>query len=251
MAGTTAGELRSRWAAGQPAHGVWSVLAGVVTAELLARAGPDYVVFDLQHGALGETDLPGVTAAVAAAGAVPLVRTRSAQFADIGRPLDLGAHGVFVPNVRGADHVREVVAACRYAPTGTRSAGRLSGGTDRPLAVIVLETAEALDDLDAVLAVEGLDGVYVGPSDLGLSLGRAGPTDRDHVQAVISSVITRAVAAGVPVGVHAPRGGAQAARYAEQGATIVTAAVDATTLADAVQQHLARARGVPTQPPRP
>jgi 4-hydroxy-2-oxoheptanedioate aldolase len=213
-----------------------------VTGELLARTGPDYVVLDLQHGALTEVDLPGATAAITAAGAVPLVRTRSAQFADIGRPLDLGAHGVFVPNVRGADHVREVVAACRYAPAGTRSAGRLSGGSDEPLVMIVLETAEALDDLDAVLAVEGLDGIYVGPADLSLSLGRADPAERDHMQAVISSVITRAVAAGVPVGVHAPSGGAQANRYAEQGATIVTAAVDISVLTAGVQQQLALVR---------
>ena len=221
---------------------MWSLLPGAVTAELLAHTGPDYVVLDLQHGALSEVDLPGVTAAIAMAGAVPLVRTRSAQFGDIGRPLDLGAQGVFVPNVRGVDHVREVVAACRYAPAGTRSAGRLAGGSDDPLVMIVLETAEALDDLDAILAVEGLDGIYVGPSDLSLSLGRADATERDHMQAVISSVITRAIAAGMPVGVHAPSGGAQADQYAEQGATIVTAAVDSSTLIAAVQQHLRIAR---------
>jgi 4-hydroxy-2-oxoheptanedioate aldolase len=242
MTGTTAAELRSRWVAGQPAHGVWSLLPGAVTAELLARTGVDYVVLDLQHGALAEADLPGVTAAVTAAGAVPLVRTRSAQFADIGRPLDLGAQGVLVPNVRGAEHVREVAAACRYGPTGTRSAGRLSAGADEPLVLIVLETAEALDDLDAVLAVDGLDGIYVGPSDLSYSLGRADPADREHMQAVISSIIARAVAAGKPVGVHSPSGGAQASRYAEQGATIVTAAVDTAVLTDAVAEQLALVR---------
>jgi 4-hydroxy-2-oxoheptanedioate aldolase len=242
MVGMTAAGLRARWAGGRPAHGVWSLLPGVVTAELLARTGPDYVVLDLQHGALAEADLPGVTAVIAAAGVVPLVRTRSAQFADVGRPLDLGAHGVLVPNVRGADHVREVVAACRYAPVGTRSAGRLSGGTDDPLVMIVLETAEALDDLDAVLAVEGLDGIYVGPSDLGFALGRSAPADRDHLQTVISSIITRAVAAWMPVGVHAPGGSAEALRYAAQGATIITAAVDTSTVTAAVQQHLALVR---------
>ena len=235
----TAAELRSRWAAGRPAPGLWSLLPGAVTAELLASAGPDYVVLDLQHGALAETDLPGVTAAAARAGAVPLVRTRSAHFADVGRPLDLGAHGVLVPNVRDAAHVREVVAACRYAPAGTRSAGRLSGGTDEPLVLVVLETASALADLDAVLAVDGLDGVYVGPMDLGLSLGRADPADQE----VLSSIIARAVAAGMPVGVHAPDGGAQARRYADQGATIVTAAVDTAALTAAVLRDLALVRG--------
>ena len=234
-------DLRRRWAQGQPAHGVWSLLPGAVTGELLAATGADYVVLDLQHGALAESDLPGVTAAISAGGALPLVRTRSAQFADIGRPLDLGARGVFVPNVRGADHVREVVAACRYGPAGTRSIGRLSGGADEPLVLIVLETATALDELDAVLAVDGLDGIYVGPSDLSLSLGRAGDEHRAFMRETIASIVARAVAAGMPVGVHAASG-ADAARHAEQGATILTAAVDTTVLSDAVRLQLRTAR---------
>jgi 4-hydroxy-2-oxoheptanedioate aldolase len=241
MTRATDADLRARWAVGEPSYGVWSLLPAAVTAELLARTGVQYVVLDLQHGALDEADLPAVTASIVAAGAVPLVRTRSAQGPDIGRPLDLGAHGVFVPNVRGADHVREVVDACRYGPTGTRSIGRLSGGSDHPLVLIVLETAEALDDLDSILDIEGLDGIYVGPSDLSLSLGRADPGDREHMQAVISSIIARAVAAGMPVGVHTASG-AQANQYAEQGATIVTAAVDTVALTDTVQQQLALAR---------
>ena len=210
---TTVSDLRSRWAAGGAAGGVWSRLPAA-TAELFARSGPDYVVFDLQHGALDEADLPGVAAAVVAAGAVPLVRTRSAHVADIGRPLDLGAHGVFVPNVRGAGHVREVVGACRYAPSGTRSAGRLSGGSDDPLVMIVLETAEALDDLDAVLAVDGLDGIYVGPTDL--SLSRTGRRRRPRAPAGGDLVgHHRALAVGMPVGAHTADG-ELAGRYAER-----------------------------------
>lgn len=236
-------DLRRRWAQGQPAHGVWSLLPGAVTGELLAGTGADYVVLDLQHGALAEADLPGVTAAVSAAGAVPLVRTRSAQFADVGRPLDLGARGVLVPNVRGAEHVREVVAACRYGPRGNRSIGRLSRGADEPLVLVVLETAGAFDELDAVLAVDGLDGIYVGPSDLSLSLGRAGDEHRGFMRETISSIVARAVAAGVPVGVHAASG-ADAARHAEQGATIVTAAVDTSVLSAAVREQLGVARSV-------
>jgi 4-hydroxy-2-oxoheptanedioate aldolase len=242
-------DLRRRWSDGQPCHGLWSLLPGAVTGEVLARTGADFVVVDLQHGATAEAELPGVAAAIAAAGSVPLVRTRSPAFADVGRPLDLGAHGVIVPNVRDGDHAREVVAASRYAPAGGRSIGRLSGGADRPLVIVMVEAATALDDLDAVLAVEGLDGVYVGPGDLSLSLGLTGDEHRRELRGVLSSIVTRAGAAGVPVGVHA-YSGEEAAGYAAEGATIVTVTVDATSLRETVTRHLGVARGRPGPDPR-
>jgi 4-hydroxy-2-oxoheptanedioate aldolase len=234
--------LRLRWAAGRPCHGLWSRLPGAATAGLLAGTGADFVVLDLQHGALGEADLPGVTAAVAAGGSVPLVRTRSAHLADVGRALDLGAHGVIVPSVLGAEHAREVVASCRYGPGGTRSIGRLSGGSDEPLVVLMVETVGALDELDAVLAVDGLDGIYVGPGDLSLGLGRPAADDRGHMREVVSGIVARAVAAGVPVGVHA-FSGTEAAGYAAEGATIVTAAMDTTSLGLVLAEELRLARG--------
>src|SRR3954454_2312436 len=234
-------DLRRRWSDGQPCHGLWSLLPGAVTSEVLARTGADFVVVDLQHVAVTEADLRGVAAAITAAGAVPLVRTRSPLFADVGRPLDLGARGVIVPNVRDAEHAREVVAACRYAPGGGRSIGRLSGGADRPVVVVMVETATALDDLDAVLAVEGLDGVYVGPGDLSLCLELTGADRREELRGVLSSIIARAGAAGVPVGVHA-YSGEEAAAYAAEGATIVTTAVDVVSLGEIAAHHLAVAR---------
>lgn len=236
------GNLRKRLAAGHTVHGVWSLLPGAVTADRLARTGADFVVTDLQHGATTESELPGIAAAVTAAGAVPLVRTRSPGFADIGRPLDLGACGVIVPNVRDAAHAREVVAATRYAPVGGRSIGRLTGGSDQPLVIVMIEAASALADLEAVLGVDGLDGVYVGPGDLGLSLGLAAGSDqlRDR----LLDIVARAAARGVPVGVHA-YSGEEAAGYAAAGATIVTVAVDAVLLRVAATHHLDVARSAP------
>jgi 4-hydroxy-2-oxoheptanedioate aldolase len=234
--------VRRRLSEGQACHGLWSLLPGAVAGEVLARTGADFVVVDLQHGAVTEADLPGVAAAITAAGSVPLVRTRSPLFADVGRALDLGACGVIVPNVRDADHAREVVAASRYAPAGGRSIGRLSGGADQPLVVVMVETATALDDLDAILAVEGLDGVYVGPGDLSLSLSLAGADRSEDLRGVLSSIIARARAAGVPVGVHAYNG-EDAAAYAAEGATIVTVAVDVASLGQVMSHHLDVARG--------
>ena len=239
-------DIRQRWSDGRPCHGLWSLLPGVVTAEVLARSGADFVVIDLQHGAAAEGDLPGVTAAIRGAGSVPLVRARSPLFADVGRPLDLGAGGVIVPNVRDAEHAREVVAATRYAPMGGRSIGRLSGGADQPLVVVMVETATALADLDAVLAVAGLDGIYVGPGDLALSLELDGADRTAELRDVLSSIIARAKAAGVPVGVHAYNG-EDAAAYAAEGATIVTVAVDTVSLGAVMSHHLdlARSRSMP------
>ena len=235
-------DLRRRWSEGEPCQGLWSLLPGAVTGEVLARTGADFVVVDLQHGAVAEADLPGVAAAITAAGSVPLVRTRSPSFADVGRPLDLGACGVVVPNVRDAAHAREVVAASRYAPAGGRSIGRLSGGVDQPLVVVMVEAASALDDLDALLTVPGLDGVYVGPGDLSLSLNLAGANRRGELHGVLSSIIARAGAAGIPVGVHAYNG-EDAAGFAAEGATIVTVAVDAVSLGEVMTHHLDVARG--------
>jgi len=234
-------DMRRRWSGGDACHGLWSLLPGVVTVEVLARTGADFVVVDLQHGAVSEVDLPGITAAIRAAGSVPLVRTRSPLFADVGRPLDLGASGVIVPNIRDAEHAREVVAATQYAPAGGRSIGRLSGGADRPLVIAMVETATALEDLDAVLAVEGLDGVYVGPGDLSLSVGLDGADRSTELRSVLSSIIARATAAGVPAGVHAYNGN-DAAGYAAEGATIVTVAVDTVSLGEVMARHLNLAR---------
>jgi 4-hydroxy-2-oxoheptanedioate aldolase len=105
----------------------------------------------------------------------------------------------------------------------------------------MVETSSALDDLDAVLTVEGLDGVYVGPGDLGLALELTGEDNRAELRAVLSSIIDRAVAAGVPVGVHA-YSGEEAAGYAAEGATIVTVAVDVPSLGGVVARHLDVAR---------
>jgi 4-hydroxy-2-oxoheptanedioate aldolase len=233
--------LRQRLERGEPIVGVWSVLAGAATAELLASCGPDFVVADLQHGAGAEHELPGVLAAVRASGVTPMVRVRSPSFPDIGRALDLGAAGVFVPSVRGTDHAAEMLSYCRYGPIGLRSIGRLSGGSDNPLCFIILETAPALDQLDGILALDGLDGIYVGSTDLSLSLGKARDVDRGEMATIVASVVDRCVASGVPVGVHTLFG-ADAARYRAAGATIVTAGADAPVLREALRLQLETAR---------
>jgi 4-hydroxy-2-oxoheptanedioate aldolase len=220
--------FRSRLVAGEPLFGAWSVLSSVLSVRLLAAAGLDYVVIDLQHGEATETDLPGLTSAIRLAGATPIARVRHAHTADIGRALDLGCEGVIVPNVDSAAQARQVAGAVRYPPAGHRSVGGVLAGSE-PFCLVMAESAAALAELDATLAVDGVDGLYVGPGDLSLSLGcRADPDDPVLDQA-LRRIRAACAAAGKPVGVHAADG-VTARRYREAGCTLITAAVDATAI---------------------
>jgi len=220
--------FRSRLVAGEPLYGAWSVLSSALGVRLLAAAGLDYVVIDLQHGEATETDLPGLTSAIRLAGATPIARVRHAHTADIGRALDLGCEGVIVPNVDSAAQARQVASAVRYPPAGHRSVGGVLAGPE-PFCLVMAESAAALAELDATLAVDGVDGLYVGPGDLSLSLGcRADPDDPVLDQA-LRRIRAACAAAGKPVGVHAADG-VTARRYREAGCTLITAAVDATAI---------------------
>src|ERR1700743_641044 len=120
---STPATFRSRLVAREPLYGAWSVIPSLLSVRLLAAAGFDYVVIDLQHGGATESDLPAMTNAIRLDGSIPLGRDRHAHPADIRRALDLGCKGVIVPNVDSAAQAREVAGAVRYPPAGYRSAG--------------------------------------------------------------------------------------------------------------------------------
>ena len=166
----TAPAFRSRLTAREPLYGAWSVIPSPLSVRLLAAAGLDYVVIDLQHGGATEHDLPAMTDAIRLAGAAPVGRVRHAHPADIGRALDLGCEGIIVPNVDSAAQARDVASAVRYPPAGRRSAGGVLAARD-PFCLVMVESAEAVASLDDTLAVDGVDGIYVGPRDLSLALG--------------------------------------------------------------------------------
>ena len=147
--------FRSRLAARDTLYGAWSVIPSPLSVRLLAAAGFDYVVIDLQHGEATERDLPGMTSAIRLAGATPIGRVRHAHPADIGRALDLGCAGVITPNVNSAARAREVAGAVRYPPAGYRSAGGVLAA-DEPFCIVMVESAEAVADLDATLAIDGV-----------------------------------------------------------------------------------------------
>jgi 4-hydroxy-2-oxoheptanedioate aldolase len=234
----TKSPFADRVRSGEVVLGGWTAIAGPMSAGVLAAAGLDYVVIDLQHGGATEHDLPGMTAAIRQAGAAPLARVRHAHPADIGRALDLGCEGVIVPNVDSADQAREVAGACRFPPDGYRSAGGVIAPVSLPLCIVMVESSHAVTELPATLRLPDVDGVYVGPRDLSYSLGCPLDPHDPVLRAALERIWTACAAAGKPVGVHAAEG--ETARlYRDNGCRLVTVIADAFALARAAAAGLA------------
>ena len=213
----------------RPALGYWVVLDAPPATERIARLGYDYVVLDGQHGLLGYSGiLQGLTAIDAAGTAVGLVRVEANNATPIGRALDAGAGGVIVPLVDTAADAAAAVSAARYPPTGRRSYGPTRAGlrvgpapVDSDATVVVLamiETAAGLANVDEICLVPGLDGVYVGPSDLRLAIGGVTPTDPAldlDFEAALGRIRQAAAGAGIAAGIHTFDGATARRRLAE------------------------------------
>jgi len=235
-----ASTFRAQLVAREPLYGAWSSIPSPLSVRLLAAAGVDYVVVDLQHGGATEHDLPGLTTAIRLAGATPIGRVRHAHPADIGRALDLGCEGVIVPNVNSAAQAREAAGACRYPPAGYRSGGGAMAGGE-PFCIIMVESAQALADLYATLAEDGVDGIYVGPRDLSYSLGCELDPDDPVLKPALEQIRSAAAEAGKPVGIHASDG-ATARRYRGEGCSLITVASDAAAVSRVAAAELAAAQ---------
>jgi 4-hydroxy-2-oxoheptanedioate aldolase len=236
----TTPSLRDRLGGGETVYGGWITIPDVLAARCLAAAGLDYVVVDLQHGGASERDLPAITTAIKQAGATPLGRVRFAHPADIGRPLDLGCEGVIVPNVESAEQAAAVAGACRYPPVGYRSAGGTLAFAE-PLCFVMVESPAAIAELPATLAIEGVDGIYVGPRDLSYALGCALDPDDPVLRKEFERIWAACADAGKPVGVHASDG-TTGRLYRENGCQLVTVAVDAVAISRTAAAELAVAR---------
>jgi|SRR5215217_647844 len=236
--------LRRRLSGPGASVGLWASLPSNVTAQAAAMAGADYVVVDEQHGSVGPAELLAMLAAIEMSGAAPLVRVLRNEPWAIGRALDLGAHGVIVPLVNDADEAAAAVAACRYAPAGVRSWGVVRGEPDpAPVCLVMIETRSALEHLDSILRTPGLDGVYVGPSDLSLGLGLkpTGVIEHQPVLEAISAVREACSRERRIAGVHCLTAD-DAARFVGDGLDMVTAGSDAVHLRRALAEAMAAAR---------
>lgn len=244
--------LRDRWTA-SPALGAWMFLREPLTAEAAARAGYDYVVVDLQHGIASEPEALAMIQGAEAGGSIPVVRVATNAEVTIGRALDLGALGVIVPMVNSAESARAAVSACRYPPVGTRSYGPVAAmarysdvyadhANDAIVCMVMIETATALAQLDEILSVPGVDGVYVGPVDLSLSLGLPPLPFHDdpRFHAAIDAILRACATHGVVPGIHASA--ELAPRWREKGFRVITVGYDQMSAVSGLRQDLATAR---------
>ncbi|HET7397845.1 MAG TPA: aldolase/citrate lyase family protein [Intrasporangium sp.] len=236
--------------------GYWVVLDSPVSTERLARVGYDYVCLDAQHGLLDYKGiLAGMMAVDAGGASVGLVRVGANDPFLIGQSLDAGAAGVIVPLVNTPEDAARAVAATRYPPVGVRSYGPMRSAlrigptpaesNDSTVVLAMIETPQGLDNVEAICATPGLDGIYIGPSDLRLAVGGSSPTDAsvdDAFEAAAERICVAAREAGVTAGFHTA-GGQIAAKRLGQGFTLATVSADLVHLEQAAATHLRAARG--------
>ena len=240
--------------AGQTAQiGLWLGLANAYTAQLCAGAGFDWLLIDAEHAPNDLQTILGQLQAVAPYPLTPIVRPAWPDAVRIKQILDLGAQTILAPMVETAEQAAEVVSATRYPPQGIRGVGSalarasefnrtpnyLKTANEQMCVLIQIETVKGVENLDAILAVEGVDGVFIGPSDLSAAMGHIGNPAHPDVQAVIEDGIQRIVRAGKAPGILIADP-ALAQRYIELGALFVGVGTDTGLLMKATTELAAR-----------
>ena len=246
--------LRILWQSGGAAVNGWLAVPNSFSAEVMAHQGWDTLTIDLQHGVVDYQAMVTMLQAISTTATVPVVRVPWLEPGILMKTLDAGAYGVICPMVNTREDAQKLVAYTTYAPRGTRSFGpvraNLYAGADYPtqadgtiVRFAMIESAQALDNLDAILSVEGLDAVYVGPSDLSLALGCKPSFDdvEAPVAQAIDHILERAKAHGLVAGVHNSAPDSALARIAK-GFRFVTISSDARLIATGAQQLLAQMR---------
>lgn len=250
--------LSERLRAGRPVLSAWCGIPEPAIAGILAREGFDAVTLDMQHGAIDFAATLRAIPLVAAAGKPALARIPVGDFASASRLLDAGASGVIAPMVNTVEDAGRFAGFMKFPPIGERSWGphgalSLAGlspdryfaeANDFSVAFAMVETREALGIVDDILAVPGIDGIFIGPSDLSIALSKGSAVDpmAGEVQLALDHARARAKAAGKLIAVHAPSG-ERAADMVKQGFDLVAIASDAALLRAGAQMALQMARG--------
>jgi 2-dehydro-3-deoxyglucarate aldolase/4-hydroxy-2-oxoheptanedioate aldolase len=249
-------ELRRRIHAGETLFGAWASLGSPGSAELLGRAGLDWVVVDMEHGNTTESELLAHLTAIEVSGSVALVRPQSGERLRIGRALDMGAAGVVIPRLDTAEQVREAVTFLRYPPGGQRGVALLTRGArlgtvnhagvaalnEDIVGVVQIESPSALEAADEFAATDGVDVLFVGPADLSHSLGIPGqfsdPRYQEALKRVVAACRTHGKAAGILLYDHA-----SFKPHLDLGYTFVGIGADVSYVNEGIKAALAAARG--------
>lgn len=240
-------DFRKRLRDGEALYGTLLNLPSPTVAEVLAGAGFDWLFIDTEHGGIGTSALLSILQAVDRDIAC-IVRLSELNGGAIKRALDLGAHGIMVPQVETAGQAAEAVRLARYAPVGERGMGLsrahgygfsfsdyLTRANDEVAVIVQVEHARAVENIEGIAAVDGLDAVFLGPYDLSSSLGHPGEIDHPAVVEAIERVTRACQAAGMPLGYF----GIDAAAvlpYVERGYTLICAGVDCLLLGQAARR---------------
>ncbi|KAI0136343.1 HpcH/HpaI aldolase/citrate lyase family protein [Xylariales sp. AK1849] len=244
-----------------PSLGLWQTLPGANVSRTLARApGVDWVLVDCEHGNIDDAAMHDAVPAIASCGVSPLVRLPDMQGWMIKRALDAGAHGVLIPLLRTPEEAKKIVAAAKFPPIGQRGLGSpfamerfnpiptmteyLQHANDSLLTMVQIETKEALDAVEEIAAVPGIDLLFVGPFDLGNNIGY--PILNGVMSPELEDAIDRILAATHKAGKKAgffAVSGEQSKKYADKGFDMVSVALDTTALQATLAISLSAARG--------
>lgn len=247
-------DFKRRLLAGENLTGIWNSLCSPAAAEALSLIGYDWMLFDSEHAPVEIAGLMPLLQAAAAGTASPVVRPAWNDQVLIKRALDIGAQTVLIPFIQNAAEARAAVASTRYPPDGVRGVagstrasryglakGYLTASNTEICCLVQIETGQAVDNLEEISAVPGVDGVFIGPSDLAASLGHLGEPGHPDVQAVLKECATRLQAQSKPAGILATTNAA-AIRYRSWGYQFVAIAVDTSLLVNAAAQTLSTFR---------
>jgi len=240
--------IKQLWDNNQPVVNGWASIANTFSAEILAASGFDSVTMDMQHGLVGYQKVVEMLQAVSGYNITPMVRVPWNDPSMVMRCLDAGAYGIICPMVNTKEECEKFVSACRYAPRGNRSFGparaKIYGGDDyleyadnTLLNFAMIETSEAVDNLDKILSVEELDAVYVGPSDLAITMGYLPGVYEKEVEDCISYIVETCKKKNIKAGIHCPNGKSVKERF-DIGYSLGTISADSALLTQASKREI-------------
>lgn len=245
--------VKEKWARGEVTLGSWLSIPSSFSAEIMAHQGFDWVCIDMQHGVVDYQVALTMLQAIGTTETIPIVRVPWNEMGIIGKVLDAGAMGVIIPMVNSVEEAKAAVAACRYYPQGSRSFGptRASyyagtdyfAGANQQIACIpMIETKQAVERLDDILSVPGIDAVYVGPADLSITYGLPpGMNNGSPFEEARVLIAKKCAEHGVTAGIHA--NASLAEKHAAAGYRMITISGDAVAIPVQAQADLKLARG--------